>query len=568
MKKVMFFILGVVIASYCFGDYMGRVISNTVKAGWVGPSAKNSVILKGEKAEEWITYYSGTGAFFTWTPERATFFEMSDFSQVQYPFWIKKVKSIFYKDGGNPWISDQFRFKIYAGDGQTVLYESVDLTALNYPSETMHDLPDSIKIESGDFWLSVVPGDVPSGSPFCISDDAFQGHSFYDSSGVWLPNSSYGEHAKFAYVSWTSVDHDVCVFSTEAPSGGVYVGTSYEVKATAKNTGLNTETFKVGCIITDHLGTLVYADSQTVNDLASGATQPLTFVNWTPLLYNEEHTVTFATSLAGDEVPDNDTLSRVSQSYEHGEIAYDDFKKEGWWAVNTPNGADDAFAARFTSYVVPPFYVTKGKVYVNSTKALEYIGLFPGSASTPDMGSPYQTITGPLAFASPEWIVVDFDSTLTQITTTDDIWLVAKFAENDTGPAIGSDENSPVDNRSYWSDDLSVWEVVAAHDFMMRIVHVPAYGVEESSVKPSFKVDYSNPIQTSGSILYELPTKAHVSIKLYDITGRLVTTLLDQVRTEGKHELKLDIKELVSGIYFCKFEIGEETGTKKLILLK
>ena len=570
MKKAIFFILGMGIASYCFGTLPTKVINRTIKEGWIGPDAKSSFTLTGEKGEDWITYAGNPSLYLPFAGEKATSFTVSDFPSVQHPFWIKKLKTIFYEATDNPWTTNQFKFKIYASDGQTLLYTSPDITAINYVEagqSTEYNLgADSVEITSGDFYVSVEPGDASGGSPFCTVDQSPQGHSFYGLPGNWTDISD-GELTHSAYLSWSAIDHDVCVLSIDRPTGGLRGEISSPVMVTVENLGLNTETFLLGGVITDKLGTPVYQDTQTVTGLVSGATQQLTFTDWTPLLYDEKYNVTFATYLVGDMVPANDTLSKISQTYEKGEIAYDDFGAENFWSLGTPNGANAAFAVRFTPYVSPPFYVTKGKVYVSSNTTLEYIGLFPGTTSAPDTGSPYQKISNPAASSPPGWIIVDFDTAQANIATSDDLWLVAKFAQNDTGPGFGADENPPIENRSYWTQDFGSW-TLTTYDFMLRIIHTSGAGIEDVSITPDFKVNCSNPIQDYGVIAYEIPAKTLVSIELYDITGRSVTTLLKQVKTKGKHELKLNTKELASGIYFCKFAAGDFKKTKKLILVK
>ncbi len=88
-----------------------------------------------------------------------------------------------------------------------------------------------------------------------------------------------------------------------------------------------------------------------------------------------------------------------------------------------------------------------------------------------------------------------------------------------------------------------------------------------------FSQNEPNPFFKSTSIKYQLPTKSKVSLRIYDITGRCVKTLINNEKEIGYYKVKLDAKEFSAGIYFMKFfatngakEIYKET--KKLILLK
>ncbi len=92
-----------------------------------------------------------------------------------------------------------------------------------------------------------------------------------------------------------------------------------------------------------------------------------------------------------------------------------------------------------------------------------------------------------------------------------------------------------------------------------------------------FSQNEPNPFFKSTNIKYQIPVKSRVSLKIYDITGRCVKTLIDNEKEIGYYKVKLDAKEFSAGIYFMKFfaKDGTENGTKemyketkKLILLK
>jgi hypothetical protein len=60
-----------------------------------------------------------------------------------------------------------------------------------------------------------------------------------------------------------------------------------------------------------------------------------------------------------------------------------------------------------------------------------------------------------------------------------------------------------------------------------------------------------------------------VSLKLYDVTGRLVRTVLDNVPTDiGSHSIQLDMKRMASGVYMYVLTQGDRRATKFMTLLK
>ncbi len=80
--------------------------------------------------------------------------------------------------------------------------------------------------------------------------------------------------------------------------------------------------------------------------------------------------------------------------------------------------------------------------------------------------------------------------------------------------------------------------------------------------------NYPNPFVKSTTIQYQLPMKSKVSLKIYDVAGRCVKTLIDEEKGIGYYKVKWDGEGLSTGIYFAKFEAGDYKSTKKLILIR
>ncbi len=80
--------------------------------------------------------------------------------------------------------------------------------------------------------------------------------------------------------------------------------------------------------------------------------------------------------------------------------------------------------------------------------------------------------------------------------------------------------------------------------------------------------NYPNPFNPTTTINYQLPKDAHVTLKVYDILGREVATLVDGEQSAGYHEVSFDGSNFASGVYFYKMTAGNYTAVKKLMLLK
>lgn len=80
--------------------------------------------------------------------------------------------------------------------------------------------------------------------------------------------------------------------------------------------------------------------------------------------------------------------------------------------------------------------------------------------------------------------------------------------------------------------------------------------------------NYPNPFNPTTAIRYHLPKDSRVTIKVYDILGREVATLVDGEESAGYHEVSFDGSRFATGVYFYKMTAGSYTAVKKLMLLK
>ena len=80
--------------------------------------------------------------------------------------------------------------------------------------------------------------------------------------------------------------------------------------------------------------------------------------------------------------------------------------------------------------------------------------------------------------------------------------------------------------------------------------------------------NYPNPFNPSTVITFELPAASSVELKVFDITGREVATLLNETRTAGTHQVRFDASDLASGMYLYRLKTANNTLTRKLTLIK
>jgi photosystem II stability/assembly factor-like uncharacterized protein len=80
--------------------------------------------------------------------------------------------------------------------------------------------------------------------------------------------------------------------------------------------------------------------------------------------------------------------------------------------------------------------------------------------------------------------------------------------------------------------------------------------------------NYPNPFNSSTSISYALPKASHVIIKVYDILGREIATLVNEEKNAGSYNAEFNASNLASGIYLYRMQAGNFAETRKLILMK
>ena len=86
----------------------------------------------------------------------------------------------------------------------------------------------------------------------------------------------------------------------------------------------------------------------------------------------------------------------------------------------------------------------------------------------------------------------------------------------------------------------------------------------------SYKLNqnYPNPFNPTTIISFSIPIQEKVSLKVYNILGVEVSTLLNEVQTAGNYSIRFDAKNLPSGIYFYELRTGNFRNVRKMILLK
>jgi hypothetical protein len=111
-----------------------------------------------------------------------------------------------------------------------------------------------------------------------------------------------------------------------------------------------------------------------------------------------------------------------------------------------------------------------------------------------------------------------------------------------------------------------------ASKFIWRRLYSEAVQVQNiSGVVPDnyyLSQNYPNPFNPTTNIYYQISNNSFVSLKIYNITGEEISTLVNQKQEAGSYQVTFDGSSLASGIYFYKIKAGSFSVTKKMSLIK
>ena len=111
----------------------------------------------------------------------------------------------------------------------------------------------------------------------------------------------------------------------------------------------------------------------------------------------------------------------------------------------------------------------------------------------------------------------------------------------------------------------------------LKVIPITLTGVEENTKDPTNYLALAqvspNPTKTDAVIQFQVPTEQRISLRIYDTSGQLVKTLVDQQIATGRHQVTWNRcdeqgRAVASGVYFYQLQYENKIATKKLILIR
>ncbi len=120
------------------------------------------------------------------------------------------------------------------------------------------------------------------------------------------------------------------------------------------------------------------------------------------------------------------------------------------------------------------------------------------------------------------------------------------------------------------TSDGSIW-IIGSNQSIWKSGHLTGIETNDENTPPTdflLSQNYPNPFNPSTIINFQIPKNGFVTMKVYDILGKEIATLVNEVHQAGNYKVTFDATNLPAGIYFYRLQSGGFVKTKKMILLK
>jgi len=166
---------------------------------------------------------------------------------------------------------------------------------------------------------------------------------------------------------------------------------------------------------------------------------------------------------------------------------------------------------------------------------------------------------------------------LSRSTDGGDTWIDYEISDHNFKPAPigGLGQGYQGDNIGLTSSRKILWPVWMDNSTGIYQVWSTKIDLTRLSINDEIQIEdfmlfqnYPNPINSSTRIEYSVSRSEKVKLKVYDLLGREIITLVDEVKPSGKYEIEFNASNLPSGVYLYSLTAGKFSSTKKLVVIK
>lgn len=453
----------------------------------------------------------------------------------------------------------------------------VAYTPASAPNWDYVALPTPVEVTT-DFHLGYwMPGGPEAAGQHALIDAAGGERSNLFAGGRWIPLAGFGDLMIRAVVVRVGIARDITVTTVTTGEGSFIPNPgSVKISAFVKNAGDTTETnFDVVCVVTRGAAQ-VYIDTITIPSIAPGDSTLLSFSpNW-EVTADGAYLITVTSHLTDDVSPDNNSKdAEVYVVTYPAELAYDDGTPENAWAYWS---AGNGWAQRFDGGAYP--------LSIDSIRFNIWEAAWPSPGGDQMIaqildddgadGSPGTSLfnSGTITIVRGAWNTVPVAPA---IQITDGSFYVA-YIQADTlhlSPGLSEDQTPPISGQS-WKYTDGAWEP-CGKEFMIRAFVRGEIGIAEdpeyTKPEPIHLTSSPNPMWDRAEIRYSISHKGNVSLRIYDITGTLIRTVVEGVQSAGTETLEWKGtdnagREVPSGVYFCVLKTDRESRIVKMVVIR
>ncbi len=182
---------------------------------------------------------------------------------------------------------------------------------------------------------------------------------------------------------------------------------------------------------------------------------------------------------------------------------------------------------------------------------------------------------------------VRIDSTLKEINSEGSVYSIlldqnreGRFYISYTGGLFLTEDNGKHYQKVYsgstekiWSDNQNPPNIYFNSDRgLLRVLDTLAVGVKtiENNIPTQYKLNqnYPNPFNPTTVVSFSIPNRENVAIKIFDILGKEIETLINETKLPGEYEVEFNASKFSSGVYFYSLKTPEYFKVRKMILLR
>jgi len=347
--------------------------------------------------------------------------------------------------------------------------------------------------------------------------------------------------------------------------------TLYNVKAKVQNSGTSPETnvpvkFFVNGVLT---GTPIN------KSLAAGGVDSVSFP-WTPTTAGP-YTLKIASALTTDEYRGNDTatIDITVMNSALQTIFCDDFTTTANWTLTTAGGTVPwSSIASYTRYTMPSTAIAPG---LGCDVDLPGSGNSSNAIATLTTGLNCTGKTGLYLSFDSDWKIIDADDIARTEMSTDNgatwtqlaSWNASRRNATEILPMTAAENQANVKIRfTAIQPGWDYWWIIDNVCVKGYILTGTGNNYINLPFNYSLSQNYPNPFNPTTSISYSLKANGFVTLKVYDVLGKEVITLVNETKSAGTYIVDFNGSELSSGVYFYKIEANEFTDIKRMMLIK